>query len=98
MVVCTNSAFKKEKPDSDNKQLITSGFEIMSSASIAFRENQIGRKVTNPTGLPKPALTALQCCSAKKSPLHIGNFESSHVAVNEINEHTLVTLHCLLTV
>ena len=93
--VCYNVAFQKEKSDSENKQLITSGFENVISAVILSRENQTGRKAADPTVLLKPALMASDCLSAKNRLFYPGNFELSHVT---INEHTLVSLHCLLTV
>jgi hypothetical protein len=96
--VCYNAAFQKEKSDSENKQLITSDFENVISAVILSRENQTGRKATNPTGLPKLTLIASDYFSAKNKFPHVGNFEPPYVTVNGINEHTLVSLHCLLTV
>jgi len=96
--VCRNAAFQKEKSGSENKQLITSGFENVISAVILSRENQTGKRVANPTSSPKPALIASDYYSAKNRFPHTGNFESPYLDANGINEHTLVSLHCLLTV
>jgi len=93
--ICHNATFQKEKSDSENKQLISFGFENVISAVILSHENQTGRKVTDPTGLLKPALMAFDCLLAKNRLSPAGNFELSHVT---INERTLVSLHCLLTV
>jgi len=93
--VCYNAAFQKEKSDSENKQLIAAGFENVISAVILSREDQTAGKAAGPTGLPKPALMASDSLSAKNRLSPAGNFELSHVT---INEHTLVSLHCLLTI
>ncbi|MFH1615499.1 MAG: hypothetical protein ABIG61_10515 [Planctomycetota bacterium] len=91
-------AAPKEKTAPRNRQLITSGFENAVSVAIVSRNDQISRKVTNPTGWTKPAFMASDYLSAKNRLLHSGNFESSNVAVNGINEPSLISLHCLLIV
>ncbi|MFZ2148751.1 MAG: hypothetical protein WAV28_16170 [Sedimentisphaerales bacterium] len=96
--VCHNATFQKEKSDSEDKPLISSGFENVISAAILSRENQTGRKAADPTGSPKPTLIVPNCLSAKNRLFHTGNFESPYAAANGINENTLVSLHCLLTV
>jgi hypothetical protein len=93
--VLYNAALQKQKSGSENKQLIASDFENVISAVILPRENQTARKAADPTGLPKPALTASDCLSAKNRSHHNGNFKLSHVTINEL---TLVSLHCLLAV
>jgi len=96
--VYRSGAFQKEKSGSENVQLIGSDFENIISAVILSRESQTGGKVTNPAGLPKPTLITSDYFSAKNRFPHVGNFEPLYVTLNGINEHTLVSLHCLLTV
>jgi hypothetical protein len=93
--ICLNAAFQKDISDSENKQFISSDFENLISAAIPSRENHTGRKAADPTCLPKPTLIAYDYLSAKNRFFHTGNFESLYV---NINEYTLVSLHCLLTV
>jgi hypothetical protein len=93
--VCYNCAFGKEKTNSEDKQFITFGFENVTSAVTLSRENPNGKKTANTPGLPKPVLTASDCLSAKNRLFQADQFESSHFSTNG---HTLISLHCLLTV
>ena len=88
--VCRSGAFQKEKYSSD--------FGNVQSVAILSQENQAGRKLTHLTGLPKPTLIASSYCFPKNRFSHSGDFESEYVTFNRINEPTLVSLHCLLTV
>ena len=86
--------FQREKPDSEKKQLIRSDFENVVSAVILSRAKQNNTKAAEQTSLPKPTFISSNYLSAKNRLFHTGEFGSSNVTTHE---HTLVSLHCLLT-
>ncbi|MFB0552230.1 MAG: hypothetical protein ACETWQ_02850 [Phycisphaerae bacterium] len=93
-----SGAFLKKGSDSKDIWCIIFGFENAAPAVIVSRNGQTNGKLTGPTGLTKHAFTTSDCLSTKNLFVYIGNVESSHVAINGVNAHTLVSLHCLLKV
>ena len=93
--VCCSTPFQEEKSDAEDRYSVSSDFERMAFSLPLPRENQTGSKTAGPAGLPRLTPIASDCLSAKNRLFYAANIESSHLTTNE---HTLVSLHCLLTV
>ena len=91
--ICQKASFSKNFPVSENRQLIISGFENAVLPLIFNRNNQVSKK-TNLTGLPKLILTV----STKSKHLYISHCVPIYASIDNSNEYSLISLHCLLTI
>jgi hypothetical protein len=92
--VCSNVLFQKKGSDSRNRQFIISNFENTTAALIYDRPDQAGKKTMDINSLHKIILTS----SAKNKFPHIGNQEILNITAAKINDYSLISLHCLLTI